>query len=908
MTPRLLMVTDDFVCGGAFMVGARLARGLVRDYRVVFACDISPVNRALRGELALVGVEVVGLFAHAGDTRRARYDLSGACALLRLAKPDKILFVDSSPRSNLAVKDAAREGGVPYVSIINFVDKETPLALKVFDADVERAANAAVAVVFVSAAARAEFEANFAGVDAPRFVVSNGVPDVFFEPVAPLARHALRRELELDDDEVMLLLAGRLEPRKGQDLALSALALLATCDGPRLRLFLAGFGETAEIRALAERVRALTLERHVRYLGVREDLPLLIDACDIVLMPSEQEADGLVAKEAMARGRPVIASDLPGVREQGHRDEMLIPAPGNGPEHTVRALAITIDALRRDPSRLAEIGSSLRAVAQRRFTMTQMISAYREILDTLPARRRARSAPALKLGRWLTWPHEAAGLFKDGWSEVEHDGIWSVGVHSRIAFSLPRWMRQAKISMRVWTFAAPDRERRFEVFANARQVATWIFSDQSEVVREIRVSIPAARPLLVLRFCHANPSSPYQLGLNQDRRPLGLFVFALRLDSADSMPRRLALLSARVAPMNWKTRVVPLRTIDFGDLGLGDVMMAWAGLYALLMEGLRPLAPGCRLYVPRELADLAAALFAKYDVVTEGVRPFHPRQLTSPVLTASPPDTVTEWWSTFAGPDWRMNAFAALDTQKTIPLRNAPIPARDKLRLYLTERVFYKRLGWRAAVPEYLGFRLCRPLAQRLGLPPAQFLTLIKRSLPRLRAEVRAYVELRTRLRAPVPRFAIFPVGKAFQSFPPAVCRQIRNRLPRGEAAFFIPMDDPWIDEYRAAGIEPRALDSVEDLYTTIATAPHVLTTDSFASHVAQALRDDFVLALTRDIRENVVHPGATPRLLVRHPACAPCAYLARYDSRLCSAGHANCLAFDDAEFAVSLAEALAAP
>jgi glycosyltransferase involved in cell wall biosynthesis len=524
------------------MVGVRLARGLARTYRVTFACDFSTVNQAARRELVVAGVEVIGLFAHAGEIRRARYDLGGGCALLQLAEPDRILFVDSSPRSNFAAKSAAREAHVPYVSIINFVDRETPPALKIFDADVERAANAAAAVVFVSAAARAEFEANFSGVTAPRLVISNGVPDIFFEPVAPQARRALRRELSLKDDEVMLLLAGRLEPRKGQHLALAALGALATCAGRPLRLFLAGFGEESEIQALTERVRALNLEGHVRYLGVRDDLAQLIDACDIVLMPSEQEADPLVAKEAMARGRPVIASDLPGVREQGHPDAMLIPAPNEAAERTVEALATAIDAFRRDPARLAEIGSSLRALAEKRFTMTQMIGAYREILDALPPRRRARPARAVKPGRWLTWPQEAAGLFKDGWSEVEHDGIWSVGARSRIAFALPRSMRNFTVSLRVWTFAAPDRERRFEVFANARQVATWIFSDPSQGVREICLSMPAARRLVVLRFCQANPSSPYQIGLNQDQRPLGFFVLGLRLDSRDSLPRRLALL------------------------------------------------------------------------------------------------------------------------------------------------------------------------------------------------------------------------------------------------------------------------------------------------------------------------------------------------------------------------------
>jgi hypothetical protein len=267
----------------------------------------------------------------------------------------------------------------------------------------------------------------------------------------------------------------------------------------------------------------------------------LIDASDIVLMPSEQEADPLVAKEAMACGRPVIASDLPGVREQGHPGAMLIPAPGEAPEHTVEALVAAIDALRRDPGERAKIGGGLRALAKRQFTITQMISAYQEILDAMPARRPVCPAPALKLGRWLASPQEA-GLFKDGWSEVEHDGIWSVGVRSRMAFALPQPMRNVTIALRVWTFAAPGRERTFEVFANARKAATWTFSDQRQVVRKICLSLPAPRRLVVLRICHANPASPYQLGLNQDHRPLGLYVYALRLDSGSSLQRKLAQL------------------------------------------------------------------------------------------------------------------------------------------------------------------------------------------------------------------------------------------------------------------------------------------------------------------------------------------------------------------------------
>jgi hypothetical protein len=362
------------------------------------------------------------------------------------------------------------------------------------------------------------------------------------------------------------------------------------------------------------------------------------------------------------------------------------------------------------------------------------------------------------------------------------------------------------------------------------------------------------------------------------------------------------------APARRAAKIAPLRTIDFGDLGLGDAMMAWAGLYALLGQGLRPTAPGCLLYVPRELAGLATSLFAKHNIEVRGVEPFSSRRQIGPVFTSSPPRAWREWRRTFAGPDWRMNCFEALDRQKTIPLHDAPATARDRLRLFLTERILYRRQGWRTAVTEYIGCRLWRPLALRLGVLPVPFLMLMKRSLPSLRADVARYAEANSRGRALAPRFALFPTGKAFQAFPPALCRIICDRLPKSETAIYIQANDPWSSQYREVGLDPQPLEDVEGLLWIVGAAHCVLTTDSFASHVAQSLRDDFVLVLTRDIAENVVHPGASPAILAHHPPCAPCNYLARVDSTRCLAGHANCAAFDDAAFAAAVAGALTAP
>ena len=349
----------------------------------------------------------------------------------------------------------------------------------------------------------------------------------------------------------------------------------------------------------------------------------------------------------------------------------------------------------------------------------------------------------------------------------------------------------------------------------------------------------------------------------------------------------------------------PLRTIDFAEIGLGDNLMAWSGLYALLSGGFQPNAPDCLMYVPMELAGLSSALFSKHGLRIEGVRPDQARRQPSPVFTTTPPVRLQDWGKTYLGSDWRMNGFEALDSQKTIPLTDAAPRRRDRIRLGLSERILYGRSGWRAAVAEYVGYRVWRPLARRMGILPLPFLTLMKRSLPALRADVARYVQERIGKNDNLPQFAIFPLGKAFQAFPAKTCEQIQQQLPAGAARFFVPDNDPWIEDYRKARLNLHILTSVEETFFIVAAAKSILTTDSFSSHVAQFMRDDFVLALTRDLRENIVHPGAQPVVVANHPSCAPCSYVTRSTSSTCSAKQRNCLAFDDESYPRDLARAL---
>lgn len=137
---------------------------------------------------------------------------------------------------------------------------------------------------------------------------------------ATAERHAAaRRRFGLVDDEIAVAIASRLVPSKGHDTLLQAYGRAHT-ELPALRLLIAGDGELrVELEA---RARQLGL-KDVTFLGFVADVPSLMAACDVLVFPtlsSLGEGFGLAALEAMATGRPVVATrvgSLPEVVQDG---------------------------------------------------------------------------------------------------------------------------------------------------------------------------------------------------------------------------------------------------------------------------------------------------------------------------------------------------------------------------------------------------------------------------------------------------------------------------------------------------------------------------------------------------------------------------------------------------------------
>ncbi len=126
----------------------------------------------------------------------------------------------------------------------------------------------------------------------------------------------------------------------------------------------------------------------VRLLGARTDVPDLITAADVVVIPSRVEGLPGAVLEAMALERPVIASDIPMVREAIGDDAYALVAVDD-----VAGFAAAIDRALDDPERGA-VAARARARFETRFTPDAVVEGieriYVEALDTTRWRRRSR--------------------------------------------------------------------------------------------------------------------------------------------------------------------------------------------------------------------------------------------------------------------------------------------------------------------------------------------------------------------------------------------------------------------------------------------------------------------------------------------------------------------------------------
>ena len=196
------------------------------------------------------------------------------------------------------------------------------------------------------------------------------------DPGAARRRRA-RRSLGIADDAEVLVNLGRQDYQKGQRYFLEAVAALGA-RRPSVTAILAGRSGTES--ADLERMRSGSgLGDRLRLYGNRNDVPELLAAADVFVFPSLFEGLGGSLIEAMALALPVVASDIPAIREVVDEGSNAILVPlGSSLD-----LASGIEALLDDPQRRSAFARRSREIFEERFTLDRstaaMIDLYRRL-------------------------------------------------------------------------------------------------------------------------------------------------------------------------------------------------------------------------------------------------------------------------------------------------------------------------------------------------------------------------------------------------------------------------------------------------------------------------------------------------------------------------------------------------
>ena len=201
-------------------------------------------------------------------------------------------------------------------------------------------------------------------------VIHNGIdPQKFSNARNEQDRSAIRAELGIGSDQIMVLQVARFHPVKDHATAIQAMAL-AVQQAPKAVLVLAGDGERmAQMQGLAD---DLKLADHVRFLGVRQDIPRLMAGADVFLLSSLSEGISVTLLEAMGASVPIVATEV------GGNSEVVIAGQSGllSPRGDAEGLARHLVSLVNDEQMRLRMGQAGHTHLLEQFTQQQMHEAY----------------------------------------------------------------------------------------------------------------------------------------------------------------------------------------------------------------------------------------------------------------------------------------------------------------------------------------------------------------------------------------------------------------------------------------------------------------------------------------------------------------------------------------------------
>ena len=370
---NVLYVEHTAIVSGAQRSLLELLRALPPNVQATVACPPGEMAEAV----ARLGIPIVPLHGTEGSfklhllyTPRAVVELATMAVTVRrlVRRMHADIVHGNSVRAGLILSLTGRDArGTRPARIVHVRDS---MPSGVFPAAIRGLLRRRMdAVVAVSEQTLDNFSAGHRS--ARMSVVPNAVDVERFSPDV-LPRDAARERLDLDPAAPVLGIVAQLTPWKAQDDALRIIARVRR-QHPGARLLVAG---TAKFLARATRYDNRSFERHlhgmvtelrlqeaVTFLGERDDVPAVLRALDILLVPSWEEPFGRSIVEGMACGIPVVATDAGGPPEivTDGVDGLLL-----SPREPAR-WAEVVCALLDDPARRAKLSAAARRTATARY-------------------------------------------------------------------------------------------------------------------------------------------------------------------------------------------------------------------------------------------------------------------------------------------------------------------------------------------------------------------------------------------------------------------------------------------------------------------------------------------------------------------------------------------------------------
>ena len=366
MMRRLCLATDSLEPSGVGEHMLALAGEWRGRYDVTLACPVSPGGRTLLQRAARLGVAI----------KRLDDDPDAVVRWLRAGGYDLLHVHAGIGWEGHALAVQGRAAGIAVIVRTEHLPDVITDPQQRLDhvAGIARVDH----VICVSDAAASTFRA--AGIDPAKLsVIRNGLP----VQAARQARHDTRRSLGFDEQCPVIVTTARLTPQKDHATLIGALpAVLAR--HPACRIWLIGTGPQEDL--LKEQALALGVSDAISFMGYRADVPDLLAAADLFVLPSRFEGLPLAMLEAMAHGLPVVATRV------GGTDEVLLDGvtgrfvePGD-PE----TLAVAIGDVLADPDRARALGLEGRARFFDAFTASRMADETARLFHELGVSPRAQ--------------------------------------------------------------------------------------------------------------------------------------------------------------------------------------------------------------------------------------------------------------------------------------------------------------------------------------------------------------------------------------------------------------------------------------------------------------------------------------------------------------------------------------